>query len=631
VTLTLPKAGLRTGVTGSLTTRRSLHAASLADSRASAKKKWAIYGGVAAFGLVVIGLAAWRPWAGPPTPDDPPNELPKGKQSVATPPVPARGTPARPARGFGYLLLEAGTARPSVVNGDIRETPTDVLYVNSSDLAKALSGDTDLTPVFVRDAVGRGAVRVVPYAVVQTASTYANTLLAVDGSGPRALSLADILTADRLDGATADHNVMLRGPIILKAGPTELNSLIADLSDVSAGPGGSTIKIHSGALLLAGSPRDRNTALGAGSDPLTLDFAGRTGYLTLTSDLDFSVKGRATREHLVRARLTGFGESPLVLSGMWATALGLDASENEASRLVVQGISLTGGSSADKLFRVSFIDDRELGRPKGSVTLIDASLNYRGDASLDIDRPLILVANRTGRLAATERVKGPKVTLRWAGKVSGGGRLLKAGNAPVALMNGQNDYSGGTEVASGLLSLGAENGTPLGSGGVIVNNGGTLTGTGRVPGGVTVRPGGNLQPGTDAGKALRVSGLSLQKGKIAGREGDVTATFTARPTGAADNKLLIYEGAGALDIGSASLKVTPAPSFQPTDATRLYLIVNTKAPAVKGTFQNLEGGARVVTTDGKWMARISYQGDAKSGVAAGGKDVMLYDWMPAGK
>jgi hypothetical protein len=52
---------------------------------------------------------------------------------------------------------------------------------------------------------------------------------------------------------------------------------------------------------------------------------------------------------------------------------------------------------------------------------------------------------------------------------------------------------------------------------------------------------------------------------------------------------------------------------------------------VRGTFRNLEDGSRVVTADGKWAARISYQADAKSGVAAGGRDVMLYDWMPAGK
>jgi len=371
--------------------------------------------------------------------------------------------------------------------------------------------------------------------------------------------------------------------------------------------------------------------LGAGSSPLTLDFAGHTGYVTLTSDQDFSMKNRPAREHFVRARLTGFGESPLVLSGMWGTVLALDASENDAPNLVIQGISVTPGAAADKVFRVSFIEDRELGQTNGSVTLIDASLNFHGETSGDVNRSLNLVPGRLARVAATERAKGPRITLRWMGKVTGGGRFYKAGNATVALMNGQNDYTGGSEVGAGVLSLQAENGTPAGPGGIVVNNNATLTGTGRVPGGVTVRAGGNFQPGTDAGKALRASGLSFQKGKIAGREGDVGANYLARPTGAGDSKLLIYEGTAALDLTGTSLKVTPAASFKPTEANRVYLIINTKAPAVKGTFQNLAGGERIVTTDNKWTARISYQGDARSGVAAGGKDVMLYDWLPAGK
>ena len=38
-----------------------------------------------------------------------------------------------------------------------------------------------------------------------------------------------------------------------------------------------------------------------------------------------------------------------------------------------------------------------------------------------------------------------------------------------------------------------------------------------------------------------------------------------------------------------------------------------------------------MTTDGKWTVRVSYQGDAKAGVPAGGKDVVLYDWNPVKK
>jgi len=622
VTLTLSKAGLRTGVTDALTKRRMLPpTASAAEPPVSAKKRWAIYG-MAGLGLVIIVLAAWRPWSG--SSEDGHSDLPK---LPTTAPLggATKANPPRPQRGFAFQIVDAGTVRPPVVNGEIRATSTDVLLINSPDLARTLANDAEWTPVFVRDAVGAGTVGVLPYAVLMGPTSNAKTLVAVDATGPRALTPADCLTGDRLSEGTAENNVMFKGPVTLKTGLTEVNSVVGDLSDVSAGTVGSTLRVHSGAILIAGAPGDRNAALGAGANPLTIDFARRTGYLTLCSDQDFAIKGRATREYLVRARMTGFGDSPLVLSGMWGTVLNLDTSENEAPGLVVQGLSLVGGASVDKMFRVSFTGDRELGCPQAPIALADASLNYHGDSSADINRSLLLISNRTGRLAASERAKGPKVTLRWTGKISGGGRLLKSGNAPVVLANGQNDYTGGTEVGAGILTLQAENQTPAGSGGVIVNNGATLTGTGRIPGGVSIRPGGNLQPGTDAGKALRVSGLSLQKNKNA------TATFIARPASGGEDKLLIYEGTAALDLASVNLKVTPATSFTPNENTRVYLIVNTKAAAVRGAFQNLEGGSRVVTADGKWTARISYQGDAKTGVAAGGKDVMLYDWQAAGK
>src|SRR5262245_16117 len=290
VTLTLPKAGLRTGVTGALTTRRSMRSAATTEALPSAKKKWAIWGGVAALGMVVIGLAAWHPWSGPSDPDDFQNSLPKNRP-VATPPPQPRAAPARPARGFGYLLLDPGAGRPPLVNGDIRETPTDVLYVNTSDLAKGLHGDTDFTPVFNRDAIGRGAVRVVPYAVVQIASNYANTLVAIDASGPRALVPAECITAERIAGATSENNAILHGSAVFKPGLTELNSLITDLSDVGAGAGGSTVRLYSGAILFAGSPREKYTTRGAGSSPLKVDFAGRPGSMTVWSAADFARAG----------------------------------------------------------------------------------------------------------------------------------------------------------------------------------------------------------------------------------------------------------------------------------------------------------------------------------------------------
>jgi serine/threonine protein kinase len=614
VTTAVPKGGTRVGMTA----RR---VAGHPDYEPNPKKKWLILGGVAALGLVLIGLIAWRPWAAPAPTDDKAVAEAKGpppKPVAPAPPPP----PPRPGKGFSLVLMDVPSRLPPVVNGELRETPTDLLYLLGAQANRPLAGNADLAALFRRDAVGR----ILPYGVGTTGVPYPNTLIGVDDAGGlRPLAPEDFQTGARPVGPA--DNLLLRGANTLKPGITELNAVVADLSDISAGQGGSTLKVNAGVVLLAGNPPgDRDGIFGAGAEPLTVDFAGRTGFLTVASEQDFIKNARGvTREHHIRARLTGFADAPLVLSGMWGNVVGLRNLENDFPRLVIQGLTLPGVSGPDKVFRVTFTEDGQLGRPQGPISLADASLSYQGEVSPDIDRPLTLVSGKVGRLAAIEKPKGARITLRWTGKISGGGKLIKGGNAPLVLTNSSNDYYGGTEVLSGQLILQAEHGAPAGTGAVFVGNGGTLTGTGRIPSGVTVRPWGTIQPGTDDGKSLRVGGLAFQRGKDT-----ATGTFLARPS-ASGNKLLIYEGAQALDLGAAALKVTPAAGFQPTPDTVVAIIVNQKAPAVRGTFQNLEAGARLVTTDGKWTVRISYQGDAKAGVPAGGRDVVLYDWSPVGK
>ena len=332
VTTALPKGGTRLG----LTARR---VAGQPDSEPSSKTKWLLLGGVAAVGVALIGLIAWRPWA-----SSAPQEDKSAADSKAVPAktaAPARLPPTRPSKGFSYVVLDVPAhPTPPVVNGELRETPTDVIYMLGYNLTKATAGDPNLAAVFRRDAVGG----VLPYGLGSTGVQYPNTFWGVDDAGGvRPLAAKEYQTGDRPVAPT--DCLLLKGAYTLKPGLTELNALVTDLSDITAGPGGSTVKVNAGAVLLAGDPPgDRDAILGAGAEPLTIDFAGRTGYLTVTSDQDFikAAKG-ATREHQVRARLTGFGDAPLVVSGMWGNVVGLRNVENDFPRLVVQGLSVTGG------------------------------------------------------------------------------------------------------------------------------------------------------------------------------------------------------------------------------------------------------------------------------------------------
>ena len=75
----------------------------------------------------------------------------------------------------------------------------------------------------------------------------------------------------------------------------------------------------------------------------------------------------------------------------------------------------------------------------------------------------------------------------------GGGSLGFTMNGPAALtLAGNNTYSGSTIVNAGLLAI---SGT-IGSGNVAVNNTGTLGGSGKITGAVTVNHGGEIMPGT---------------------------------------------------------------------------------------------------------------------------------------
>ncbi|HJZ92047.1 MAG TPA: protein kinase [Gemmataceae bacterium] len=628
-TSTLPRPGTRIETMTGRRSRTFLPGRARPGGAGRRKAIAAVAGGVLGAGILV-GLVAWRPWAATEDTPDTTNDQHTAAKSGPPPVTPvAKVTPAGPVRvgnGFSFVGLEGATPPPIVENNEVRDTFTDVYYILGN-LSRNLPADKEILGVFRRDAVGRAGGRVVPYVVTALDAGFPNTLVGFNEKDVlRAIPEAEYLPATRVRDAGPEHNLLLRGAVLLKPGLTEINALVTDLGDVAAGPGGSTLRVHSGAVLSAGSAGPSST-FGAGPDPLNLDFAGHTGYLTLSSDQDFTrVKGG--REHLVRARLTGLGESPLVVSGMWGTVIRFTNPDNDFPRLVVQGLSLVGGPP-DKVFRLNFSDDRQLGRTGGPITLADAHLSYTGDESPAINRSLTLPGNRAGRVSVNERTRGAGLTVRWSGKVTGAGRLVKAGNGTLVLTSEENDYTGGTEVAGGLLTLQTTGGTPVGTGAVVISSG-TLGGAGDVPGGLTVRPGGMLQPG-EAGKPIQVGGaLALQRGKVPGQNGDFSSTLLLRPGGAGTAKLLIYTGTAPVDLSPAALKVTPLASFQPKPDAVVPVIVSQGAE-IRGTFQSLAPDARVVTTDGKWTAKISYQGDAKSGVTAGGRDVVLYDWKQAGK
>ncbi|HVT79517.1 MAG TPA: autotransporter-associated beta strand repeat-containing protein, partial [Phycisphaerae bacterium] len=111
--------------------------------------------------------------------------------------------------------------------------------------------------------------------------------------------------------------------------------------------------------------------------------------------------------------------------------------------------------------------------------------------------------------------------------ISGTGLLTKSGTGTLNLVNTASSWSGGFAINGGTVNVQATTGTPLGTGPVNVNNGGSLLVSGVLPGGFTVNAGGSwlvgngtingavtLKPGAIVGGTGAAGDLSLGTGVI---------------------------------------------------------------------------------------------------------------------
>jgi autotransporter-associated beta strand protein len=221
----------------------------------------------------------------------------------------------------------------------------------------------------------------------------------------------------------------------------------------------------------------------------------------------------------------------------------------------------------------------------------DAVLNLEGDVTASgffeftrgnffgvQRREITLPATRTFNITADETIVNPDI--------AGLGGLTKTGPGTLSLL-GTNSYFGDTTINAGILAL---NGTLSGSTRVLVNDGGTLAGTGPITfatSGVTVSAGGKLSPGIGLG-TLTLTGSSLEIS--GGADPAAAAAFLFELDAPALSDLVKISGTNTLSIGIGKLEFadfffTPFPGF--SEGT--YTLFDGDQPIIGSFGQNRTG------------------------------------------
>jgi serine/threonine protein kinase len=140
---------------------------------------------------------------------------------------------------------------------------------------------------------------------------------------------------------------------------------------------------------------------------------------------------------------------------------------------------------------------------------------------------------------------------------------------------------------------------------VIIGKGNTLSFNGVITGRMQVEPEATLALN---GSPILQHGLYLANG----------STLSL----AADTKVVVQQG--AIDVSGAKLAFMLL-ATQPPEM--LCLIRNETGSAVQGVFQDAQPGQTVRGKEGRWLAKISYEGNIAKNSPHGGQDVVLYQFQ----
>ena len=190
----------------------------------------------------------------------------------------------------------------------------------------------------------------------------------------------------------------------------------------------------------------------------------------------------------------------------------------------------------------------------------------RWNAAFDLDASRAITLNAGGGTILTKQF-----TTTISQAITGTGGLIKKGDDGTLILTGNNLYGEATTIDGGTLLANNTTGSATGTGGVIVNSGGTLGGTGSVAGTVTINSGGTLAPGASPG-TLSVDDILFGAssifnveigGLLAGSEYDVLAVGN-------DATLAGMLEIDLFDLGGGLFSPSLGDSFEILTATNVF-------------------------------------------------------------
>jgi autotransporter-associated beta strand protein len=310
------------------------------------------------------------------------------------------------------------------------------------------------------------------------------------------------------------------------SGGTTVNAGALNVTSAGSLASGSAFTLGASATAnLANADQTLGAVSNANGASNALNFSAATGTVTLAS--------------LSGAGYTRFGSNAVVTGGISSgTVIAVGTLTAEVTGGTVLAGALTTGTISSGSNTIS--GSANITTLSGGVTTVDGVATI-GTMSAG-------TANLNGATSSITTLSGGNITLgsstalsvsggSSSGVISGGGSLIKTGARALQLL-GINNYTGGTTLSEGTLSV---NGSL--AGGVTVESGGTLSGNGTIAGATTIS--GNLKPGNSPGLLTFQNSVTLESSATTAME----IVGNGTPTRGVSYDAL--DVAGALSYGGA--------------------------------------------------------------------------------